>query len=121
MADFVVPKNKDYTFTVNVKEKESFLAQDLTNMSTATIEFILLSTGCPVTSEVMTVQDALNGILKCTIPAAKTNLLTVIRGSEVDDYYLKPAHQALITITFTDSTPTVFTVLPKVYATPTGC
>ena len=32
MADFGIPKGKDYTFTVKVMEKDSTIAQDLTNM-----------------------------------------------------------------------------------------
>ena len=121
MSEFIVPKNKDYPFTMKVMEKDSFLPQDLTNMATATIEFILLSTSCTVFTAAMTVLDAINGVLECTLLAADTNLLTVLRGEEVDGYYLKPSHQAIITVTFTDGTPTVFSVLDKVYVTPTGC
>ena len=121
MADFTIPKNKDYTFTIKVYEKDSFLPQDLTNMSTASIEILLLSTSCTVFTTVMTVHDAINGILKCTIPAVDTNLLTIERGPKEDGYYNKPTHSALITVNFTDTTPNVFSTLEKVYATPTEC
>lgn len=121
MANFTVPKNKDYTFTVRVTEKDSFLPQDLTNMATATIEFTQLELMCSVFVESMTVSDALNGELRCTLLAADTNLLTVLRGPEVDGFYPKPSHQGLITVTFSDATPTVFTQIPKVYVIPTGC
>ena len=121
MANFTIPKNKDYTFTLKVMEKDSFLPQDLTNMSTANIEILLASTGCSVYVTAMTVLDALNGVLQCTMPLAQTDLLTIERGDKVDGYYLKPAHQATITVTFSDGTPTVFSILDKVYAAPTEC
>ena len=185
MSDFIVPKNKDYTFTVRVMEKDSFLPQDLTNMVSATIEFTQLELMCGVFSTVMTVIDytaddttttllststdslselitgamvfdvdnskmytfvpadevnvdltledftdtsrwtrislATNGELRCTLLAADTNLLEVVRGDAVDEFYPKPSHQALITITFSDSTPTVFTQVPAVSVIPTGC
>lgn len=121
MANFTIPKNKDYTFTLKVMEKDSFLPQDLTNMSAASIEVLLASTACSLFTTTMTVLDALNGVLECTIPAAQTGLLTVERGEQVDGYYLKPAHQATITVSFSDGTPTVFSILEKVYAAPTEC
>lgn len=121
MAEFIIPKGKDYTFTIKVMEKDSFLPQDLTNMSTAVIDVILASTSCSVYTTSMTVLDAANGVLTCTMPEAQTALLTSDRGDAVDGYYLKPMHQATITVTFTDATPTVFTILPKVYAAPVEC
>ena len=121
MAEFIIPKGKDYTFTVNVKERDSFLAQDLTNMATANINITLAADSCLVYTTAMTVQDAVNGVLKCTMLAAQTNLLTVERGDKVDGYYLKPAHQATIEVTFIDATPAITTLLEKVYASPTEC
>lgn len=121
MANFTIPKGKDYTFTLKVMEKDSFLPQDLTDMNAASIEILLASTGCTVYTTAMTVLDAVNGVLTCTMLLAQTDLLTVERGDKVDGYYLKPAHQAMISISFTDDTPTVFTILEKVYAAPTGC
>lgn len=120
-VDFIIPKGKDYTFTIKVMEKDSFLPQDLTNMSTATIEVLLATTSCSVFITNMTVQDAINGVLECTIPLAQTDLLVGERGDKVDGYYLKPSHQALITVTFNDGTPTVFTAIDKVYVLQTSC
>ena len=119
----MIPKGKDYTFTVKVNEADSFIAQDLTNMLTAKLDILLASTGCSViTAPIdMTVQDAINGVLKCTVLAAETAKLSIDRGDAVDDYYLKPMHQATITVTFSDATPEVFAVLQQVYAVPVGC
>jgi len=121
MADFTVPQNKDFTFTVKVMEKDSFLPQDLTNMDTANIEFTDIVTMCSIFSTPMTVTDALNGGLVSTLLAADTALLTVERGPGVDGYYPVVSHQALITITFTDTTPTIFTQITEVFVIPTGC
>ena len=121
MADFTVPKNKGYTFTVKVMEKDSFQPQDLTNMTTATIEFTQLELMCSVFTANMTVVDALNGVLTCTLEPADTALLEVVRGEAVDGFYPKPSHQALITVTFSDGTPTVFTQIAEVFVIPTGC
>ena len=134
MADFIIPKGKAYTFTIKVMEKDSFLPQDLTYTATATIELLLLSTGASVFTTVMTVDNALNGVLKCTIPTAQTDLLTIDRGPKVDGYYLRPTHQALITVTFTETPadntadpvvpaytdPTIFTILNEVFVAPTS-
>lgn len=40
MADFIIPKGKQFEFTVQVMEFESFLPQDLTTMTTADITLV---------------------------------------------------------------------------------
>ena len=123
MSDFIIPKGKEYKFTVRVIEKDSFLPQDLATMVSATVELINSSTGCAVddtTPITVTVLDALNGMLSVTMPADYTALLEVERGDKVDGYYLKPVYQCIITVKFSDI-PDILSIIDKVYVTPTGC
>ena len=123
MSDFIIPKGKEYKFTVRVIEKDSFLPQDLATMTSVTVELINRSTGCAVddtTPIAVTVLDALNGMLTVTMPAAYTALLEVERGDKVDGYYLKPVYQCIITVKFSDI-PDILSIIDKVYVTPTGC
>lgn len=120
MAEFIIPKGKEYTFTIKVMERDSFIAQTLTSVGEVTVEFLLTSTSTSVFDTTMTVANAVDGVLQCTLTAAETALLTTERGDKVDGYYLKPTHQALITIPFTDGTPTIFTILDEVFVAPTS-
>jgi hypothetical protein len=123
MSDFIIPKGKEYKFTVRVIEKDSFLPQDLTTMTSTTVELIQRSTGCkvesvtPVTTIVL---DAINGMLEVTMPSGYTDALVVERGDAVDGYYLKPVYQCIITVKFSNL-PDVLSIIDKVYVTPTGC
>lgn len=120
MEDFIIPKGSDFTFTIKVIEKDSFLAQDLTNMDTATIEVFKIEDFCKMFTTTMTVQDALNGILEGTMIAANTATLAVTRGGVEDNYYLKAGYQAHISITFTDATLPITVLLDRVYVSPIG-
>ena len=120
MSDFIIPKGADFTFTVAVKERDSFLAQDLTNMATASIEIFEKAASCTKFTTAMTVDDALNGILKGTLLALNTDTLVVDRGPKVDGYYLKPLYYASISITFIDATLPIFVLIEDVYASPSG-
>ena len=124
MAEFIIPKDKPYQFTVRVVAKDSFLAQDLTDMDTATFELIDYNTSClydaPVAGVVQ--NDPLDGVLKFSLTDVYTGGLLTDRGPKVDGYYMKPTYQGVVTITFTD--PLIenrVTIIQKVYVTPTGC
>lgn len=133
MADFVIPKGKDFEFVITVMERDSFLPQDLANMDTATLELMELSTNVCVTidpGEVTLTKLAdpdtdpatyLLGRIECTLGNTFTSKLTVLKGSAVDAYYLKPVYKAIIQVTFTDGTPDMTAIVPKVYVTEAGC
>jgi len=122
VADFVIPKGKDYSFNVTVMEKDSFLAQDLTSMSVATFTLYnqndMCQYGDPITGIVVDVQ---NGVLKFTLPSTYTEGLSYERGSKVDGYYLKPVYNAVVEVTFTDSIEPIIALMNKVYVAPLGC
>ena len=120
MSDFIIPKGKDFAFTIKVIEKDSFLPQDLTNMLSATIDFFSAADGCKVHTVTLVVVDALNGVLKGTMPPADTNLFIVDRGAKEDGYYLKANYQGAVTVTFSDTTQAISTLISKVYVSPTG-
>ena len=120
MADFIIPKGQDFEFSIRVIEKDSFLAQDLTNMDSAVFRLIDIVTQELVTSVDMTVVDALNGVLKGTIPSTDTAMLSILRGPAEDGYYLKAGYQGSMTITFTDGTESINVLIDKVLVAPTG-
>lgn len=121
MSDFIIPKNRDFDFTLKVIENDSFLAQDLTNMSTATMTIIDASTQeSMAVAVVLTVSDATNGIISGSIAAAETNKLNVSRGKVEDNYYLKDGYQASVNITFTDATLAINVFIESIYVSPTG-
>ena len=120
MTDFVIPKGETFEFSVRVKDKNSFLAQDLTNMDTAVFRLIDIKTQALVTTVNMIVVDALNGVLKGTIASVDTATLSVLRGAVEDGYYLKAGYQGSMTITFTDGTESINVLISKVLVAPTG-
>ncbi len=120
MADFVIPKGKEFSFTIKVIEKDSFLAQDLTNMDTASLEIFGVEASCSMFTTALTVTDALNGLLEGTIPDTDTATLDVLRGPKEDNYYLKPGYQGTIVVTFTDATLPISVLIEDVYVYPSG-
>ena len=124
MSDFIVPKGREYTFTVKILDKESFLPKDLATMSAMTVDFISNTTNCKVDdtgNEISyTIVNALNGLVKVTVPAGFTNLLEGERGDKVDGYYLKPAYKCVITVKFSDDSD-ILSIIDKVYIQTVGC
>ncbi len=124
MSDFIIPKGKEYTFTIKVLQKDSFLPQDLTSLNTATslFELIKLSDLVKVTTPgvVITILDAINGILKVVLPNTYTTGLVYERGEKVDSYYPKPTYSALLYLDFTDATPDRTVIIDEVYVIPVG-
>ena len=126
MAEFRIPKGKPYQFTVRVVAKDSFLAQDLTNLEVngATFELIDWDTMLPYSVPVIGVVqgDPLDGIVKYSLGVAYTTGLEVARGDKVDGYYIKPGYQGIVTLTFTTASAIEnrVTTIDKVYVVPTG-
>jgi len=120
MVDFVIPKGETFEFSIKVISKDSFLAQDLTNMNTAVFRLIDIATQALITTIDMTVVDTLNGILKGTIANIETATLNIFRGAAEDGYYLKAGYQGSITITFTDGTESINVLISKILVAPTG-
>ena len=124
MAEFKIPKGKPYQFTIRVVAKDSFLAQDLTDMDTATFELIDIDTGCVYgTAQVGVIQgDPEDGMIKFSLSDTYTDGLSVARGEKIDNYYPKVSYQGVITISFTDTAiENRVTTIDKVYVIPTGC
>ncbi len=124
MAQFEIPKGREYVFTITVLQKNSFLPQDLTALNLVTSKFELIKSSDLIkvtnTGVVLAVHDALNGILKVTLPSSYTGSLMYERGDKVDNYYPKPTYKALIYLDFTDITPDRTVVVDKVYIIPVG-
>lgn len=126
MSDFIIPKGKEFKFNIRVIEKDSFMAQNITNLSvsSSSVKFINPATSVCLSNTGITIEkvpDYANGVITVTIPATITSLMTVNRGEEVDGYYLKPTYQMIVELVFTDSTPDRVVVLDKVYVVPASC
>ena len=126
MSDFIVPKGKEFRFNIKVIEKDSFIAQDVTNLDTvnSNVKFINPATNVCLSNTGITIEKVpvyTNGVISVTVPSSITNLMVVNRGEEVDGYYLKPTYQMIIELIFTDSTPDRVVVLDKVYVIPASC
>lgn len=137
MADFVVPKGKEFRFNIKVIEKDSLLPQDVEFLDTvnSTIEFIDPATNVCVVPEVgdpiviTRIPDNatavpltyLNGNISVTIPASYTAKMISETGDKVDGYYLKPTYKCILNLIFTDSTPSRVVIIDKVYVTTATC
>lgn len=133
MSDFIIPKGLAFDFTVKVIEEDSFLPQDVTNMDVGT--FTLVAHSAPdvsvvsiplehipdiIVETINTTEYDVNGVLTGALTALQTAELLYERGDKVDGYYLKPMYFGVITITFTDGTPSITTVIDNILIVPTG-
>jgi len=115
MISMIIPKGRDYSFTVKVLQRDSFLPQDLTNMSnTSSLRLIESESGSTIITATPQIYDAHNGILECTLVDSDTNSLKTERGDKVDGYYSKPLYKALLEVKFTDDTAPVTTVIDNI-------
>ena len=134
MADLIVPKGKEFRFSVKVIEKDSFIAQDVTNLDliASTVKFMNSATMLCIASAGTIIElipddpledplTYLNGMIGVTIPSTVTTLMVSERGDKVDGYYLKPTYQMIIDLVFTDDTPNRVVMLDKVYVIPASC
>lgn len=134
MADLIIPKGKEFRFNIKVIEKDSFIAQDVTNLDlvASSVKFMNSATLVCIDNTGLTIERVpddplanpltyLNGIVGITVPSTITTLMTVERGDKVDGYYLKPTYQMIVDLVFTDSTPSRVVVLDKVYVMPASC
>lgn len=130
MSDFIIPQGKEFVFTVTVMEKDSFLTQDVEmfDPTISDVKFRELSTMTitPGTVIMVKIPDDTtvtpltykSGRIKVTIPDTLTTQMSFERGEKVDGYYLKPTYEAIITIGFSDSTPTRTVILQDIYVIP---
>ena len=134
MSDFVVPKGKEFRFNIKVIEKDSFIAEDVTNLDTinSSVKFMKSSTMVCIDNTGITIEKVpddplanpltyLNGVVGVTVPSTITDIMEIDRGTKVDNYYLKPTYQMIIDLVFTDTTPSRVVVLDKVYVAPASC
>jgi len=126
VADFVIPKGREFEFTIRVIEADSFLPQNLSQAVGATLTLVKKSNPeVTVLSTVLTVTDAVNGILTGTIPATTvgdavgTADLDYLRGKAEDDYYLKPVYTGIVEVDPV-TVPKIITIIEDIYVTPTG-
>jgi len=132
MADFIIPKNQAFDFRIEVKEANTFIAQNLDACISATMGIIPLTDPDTTTHTITMVvpvptsEDSQNGVLRGTITEADSIAVNngtgfeSKRATKADGYYLKPTYQGIIKIAFSDSTPTITTILDKIYVIPTG-
>ena len=134
MADLIIPKGKEFKFNIKVIEKDSFIAQDVTNLDliASNVKFMNSATMLCIANTGTIIElipddpledplTYLNGMIGVTIPSTITALMEIERGDKVDGYYLKPTYQMIIELVFTDTTPSRVVVLDKVYVIPTSC
>ena len=134
MSDFIIPKGLDFDFTVKVIEQDSFLPQDVTSMTAGTFTLVAkatpeVSTGISCALSFIpdiivetgnTTEYKVNGMLSGALTSLQTGELLYERGDKVDDYYLKPIYFGVITITFSDGTPSITTIIDNILIVPTG-
>ena len=134
MADFIIPKGKEFRFNIKVIEKDSFIPQDVENLdvTASSVKFMDPATLVCIDNTGTVIEIVpddplavpltyLNGIVGITIPSTVTSLMTVEQGDKVDGYYLKPTYQMIVDLVFTDTTPNRVVVLDKVYVIPASC
>ena len=134
MSDFVVPKGKEFRFNIKVIEKDSFIAEDVTNLDlvNSSVKFMNAATMVCIDNTGIVVEIVpddplanpltyLNGVVGVTVPSTITDIMEIDRGTKVDNYYLKPTYQMIIDLVFTDTTPSRVVVLDKVYVAPASC
>ena len=103
MALLTIPKGTAFEFSVTIKDTNSFEPKDLTGVTDANLRIVSKDTGILVTTTDMTVVDADNGRLACSIPTAETNKLEVVKGDKEDRSYSIPNYDGIITVTFSNS------------------
>ena len=131
MADFIIPRNQAFAFRIEVKEANTFIAQNLDTCTAATMKIVPISAPDTTTYTVTLAipasgsADSQNGVLTGSISAVQSQAVNsntgfaYERATKADGYYLKPAYQGVITITFSDL-PTISTIIDKIYVIPTG-
>ena len=128
MARFIIPNNVAHTFQVSVKEEDSFLPQDLGEMTSATFKIldptnsyssVLTVVGAAIQDEGSDPATYLSGKIEFSVPATEMDIST---GDAVDWYYDKPRYTGTIHIIFDSGSgiPDKFVKIDKVYVSPTG-
>ena len=121
MSTLAIPKGLEFEFTIAVKDSNSFLAMDLTNMDpTSEFRIIEKESKSAIVTGLVSVKDAINGIVEISIPAEDTLMLNELRGGVEDGYYSKPNYSCLVTIKFTDDTNTINVIIEDVSIIVTG-
>ena len=133
MADFIIPQGREFIFTVTVMEKGTLLTQDVKNFDAinSSVQFRELATMTCVPGNCVLQKipdDATaspltykSGRIEVTVPSTITIDMNYERGDKVDGYYLKPTYEGIITIAFTDDTPTRTVLLENIYVIPATC
>lgn len=120
MFDFTIPKGLDYTFVIKVLQKNTQSPQSLVSLSSAKLIVFSKEDLKTVFNIDMVVSNAVNGVLKCTIPTAKTSLLKVFRGRKEENYYIKSGYQGNMNMIFSDNTLDINMLIKDIFVIPTG-
>lgn len=134
MANFKIPKGKAYSFNLTVLERNSYLPKDLANMDdmASSVRIVKLDDLSVVAGAISIEKQAdsklsqsdpdtyVNGKVKVSVPSEVTSTLSYERGDKVDEYYLKPMYQIVVSIVFTDGTPEIVSVIKDVQVMPIG-
>ena len=137
MADFIIPKGREFQFTLRIMEKDTFLTQNVATFdpTKSDVQFRQLSnmTCVPVSTGEITMEKVpdditanpltyAGGRIKVTLAATFTAKMNIDRGEKVDGYYLKPTYEGIFTVGFSDAAiPTRTVMLEEVHVIPASC
>lgn len=131
---FNIPKGKDYTFSITVLAKDSFLPKDLATMDATKTSFQLVNintlisvVGAPVISRIedpklLPTDPAtyLNGKISVVLPSVMTATLEFERGDKIDGYYAIPTYEGVVSVGFTDGSSDIVAVVSDICVIPVG-
>lgn len=126
MSDIIIPKGLQFSFTILLRKRNSGEPVDVTNLDIAgsTVNLMQIDTmECIETSSII-IETSIpyeDGEINITVPPGVTSNMRSERGDKVDNYYIKPTYQLLVSLAFSDDTPDRVVLVDKVYVTPVGC
>lgn len=117
VAKFVISKGSDNTFIFTIKQDNSTLPLTIEVGDTFSASLVTIGDDvayAAVTDKALTVDDAANGKVSLSIPAADTLALVTDKGPKVDRYYLRPTYKLTITCSTANNGDFIAKV-PEVY------
>ena len=98
MSNFVITKGVANEATFIIKQTGTTLPMEIEATDTFVATLVLLENEGAIngTSYTLTIEDAINGKVKLTIPEADTVGLVSDKGCKVDRYYNKPTYKLIV-------------------------